>query len=235
VNGFPIIECFVALFDILGFKDLVRNSKLGDVFKTYQSVKTYIEEMQSHLEALLRKKPLTIHNFSDTFLIYTCNIRGLIQKDIDEIFLSLLAACDSLFIAANENKLPIRGAITAGELIVADGIEIGKPIIDAYEKEKNQEWIGCWIDQECINKLSKEGIDEHKKEKVIIEYKIPLKDGKVEKKYAYNWVKSRPFQLGNYNFLEDSSDWSAKRKQKNTKEFIDFVLDLQQRSNNNTQ
>ena len=66
------------------------------------------------------------HSFSDTFLIYTSDTSG-------DSFLSLLAACDSLFIGAIENELLLRGAITYGELIISAGVEIGKPIVEAYE------------------------------------------------------------------------------------------------------
>ena len=73
------------------------------------------------------------------------DINGQNQKGIDEIFLALLAVCDSLFYAANEHRLPIRGTITAGELIVSNGIEIGTPIVDAYEKDAKRDASKIYI------------------------------------------------------------------------------------------
>lgn len=231
IDAIPRRKCFVALFDILGFKNLVKKSELEKVFKAYRAVKRDVEEMRGHLEALLpllQRKPLTIHNFSDTFLIYTSDLCEQKQKEIDKTFRAMLAAIDALFMAANENELPIRGAIATGELIVSKGIEIGEPIITAYEKERKQDWIGCWVTKECFDLISEEAFNEHLQERDLVEYAIPKKEGKVEKAYALNWVKLEPFRGGSFNFLckEDSDDWSIKRKCKNTKEFIDYIIGL---------
>lgn len=152
----------------------------------------------------------------------------------------MLAACDSLFLAGNKNNLQIRGATAVGELIIADGIEIGQPIIDSYENEKKQDWIGCWITKECIKKISKKALSEHLNSKSIVKYEIPLKDGKVRHEYAFNWVKSIPdlvkerkrkndFTLEEIKkeikfFHNKPTQWSAKRIHENTRKFIDFVL-----------
>lgn len=223
-------ECFVALFDILGFSNLVKNNELDKVAGTYLRAKKEFENTISHINALLQKDTVTFRIFSDTFLIYTSGIN-------DMSFLALLAASDSLFLAAIENGLSIRGAITVGELIVSDGIEIGKPIVDAYENEKKQDWIGCWITDHCMNKINK---NEHLPGKDIVEYEIPLKDGEIKKGYAFNWVKSLPrkimfekkrndFTLKEIKdelkcFQKKPHDWSIKRKLDNTNKFIEFVL-----------
>lgn len=223
--GIPKRKSFVALFDILGFRNIVKINDLSEVFKTYRDIKIIYRNYQGHLRALQRKEPPKIHNFSDTFLIYTADITNLPQKEIDTTFQELLVICDSLFIAANKKKLPIRGAITAGELIVSNGIEIGKSIVEAYEKEQKQDWIGCWITQKSINLISRKALEEHIKDNAVVKYEIPLKDGKVKKLYAFNWLKSRPFQLGDFGILEKKKrhDWSAERKHINTWKFVEFI------------
>jgi hypothetical protein len=234
-------KCFVGLFDILGFKDIVRNNKLNLVYKSYKSAQSCFKEIIDHINAIskqlgkvpLQEDAISFHIFSDTFLVHT-------SKVSDRDFLVLLTACDSLFLAGHKNKLQIRGATSVGELIVADGIEIGKPIIDSYENEQRQDWIGCWITKECIKNISKQALDEHLKSKSILKYEIPMKDGKVKHEYAFNWVKSIPNiikhrESKNEVTLEEikkemkfyrkaPTEWSAKRKHENTMKFIDFVL-----------
>ncbi|MEW6408950.1 MAG: hypothetical protein AB1488_02405 [Nitrospirota bacterium] len=223
-------ESFVALFDILGFSNLLKNNELDKVANTYIKAKKDFEDNVSHINSLLQKDAVTFHIFSDTFLMYTSEVNGT-------SFLALLAACDFLFLAAIENELPIRGATAVGELIVSHGIEIGKPIVEAYENEKKQDWIGCWITDDCMAIINR---DKHLTGKDIVEYEIPLKDGEVKKRYAFNWVKSLPRKIMHekkkrdfttdeikeeIKFLREMpSDWKVKRMHDNTIKFIDFVL-----------
>ena len=230
-SNIPKRKSFIALFDILGFKDLVNNDKLEDVYKVFMSVSNLINDtraMAGHLDALLESKVDAVLNYSDTFLIYTLDISSLDQKKIDHAFHELLAGCDSLFISANENKLPIRGAITVGDIIVSNDIVIGKPIVQAYELEKQQEWIGCRISESALGSISKKAIDEHIKAMAIIEYEIPCKSGKVEKMFAYNWTESLPFKKGDFEILNKRGrvDWTVERKHKNTWEFIKYLKSI---------
>jgi len=188
------------------------------------------EDNVSHINSLLQKDAVTFHIFSDTFFLYTSEVN-------DRSFLALLAACDFLFLAAIENELPIRGATAVGELVVSNGIEIGKPIVEAYENEKKQDWIGCWINDSCIARINKA---EHLLGKDIVKYQIPLKGGKVKKRYAFNWVKSlsrkgmlekgeKDFSIDEIKkkinfFRKTPSDWKVKRIRDNTAKFIDSVL-----------
>jgi hypothetical protein len=224
----PKRKCFVALFDILGFKDLVKTDNLDEVYKTFRgilNIKSDINEMAGHLDALLQENCISMHNYSDTFLIYTSDINNCDQKTVDKRFHALLASCDSLFISANENKLPIRGAISAGELIISEGIYIGKPIVEAYENEQQQEWIGCCISNDAINLISKDALNDHIREKAVVLYEVPCKDGDIKKVYVYNWTLSVLFKKGDYRILNkrDRHDWPTERKHRNTWDFIKFV------------
>jgi len=228
-NSIPSRKCFLALFDILGFKDLVKSCRLEDVYKAYKDIFSGPKQMKDHVESLLEREIVTVRNYSDTFLIYTVDINGHNQEDIDETFLALLAVCESLFCAANEHRLPIRGTITAGELIVSSGIEIGTPIVDAYEKEQAQDWIGCLVTKDCLRLISEKALNDNIKDNSIVEYEIPFKNGTVEKVYAFNWIKSEPFRSGDFRLLEKRKwhDWAIERKHRNTWGFIKYI---QQRS-----
>jgi hypothetical protein len=64
------VKSFVALFDILGFSDLVRKGELKRVLNAYVGIRAELSTMNRHLNALLHTKAITHQLFSDTFLIY---------------------------------------------------------------------------------------------------------------------------------------------------------------------
>jgi hypothetical protein len=121
--------------------------------------------------------------------------------------------------------MPIRGAITVGNIIVSGDIVLGKPIVDAYEIEKNQEWIGCTISSQAMRTLSKEARRGHSRENAVINYNVPCKNGIVKKLSAYNWTRSDPFRKGDYSILQKGGrvDWAIERKHRNTLDFIKYV------------
>ena len=234
-------ECFVGLFDILGFKDLVKEEKLHKVYSLYKSVCNDFEESVNGINTISTgfkkvptgKEAISFHVFSDTFLVHTYSVS-------DRDFLVLLSVCDSLFLAGNKHNLQIRGATAVGELIVSDGIEIGQPIIDSYKDEKMQDWIGCWITNKCIERITPEALSEHLTKKSIVNYEIPMKDGEVRHEHAFNWVKpiSNEIKLRKRKdkvtlkeikeeiiiYRNKPTKWPIKRKYENTKHFLDFVL-----------
>ncbi len=188
-NDVPKRQCFVGLLDILGYSDIVKNSEaLESVWKTYSEIKSSASFIKANLESLLEREIINVDTFSDTFLLYTSDYSNKGQKDIDELFNAMLGVCDALFHSANSNGIPIRGAITAGEIIIDKGIHIGKPIVDAYEMEQNQDWIGCWISDDAIARISKELIERHMNGNLILKYEIPFKSGEIRECCVFNWV-----------------------------------------------
>jgi hypothetical protein len=225
---------YVALFDILGFSDLVKKNELTKVTDTYSRATAVFEELLGHVNSMNKSFNMDIvierRSFSDTFLMYT-------SKTDDRALLSLLTACDGLFIGAIENKLLLRGAITQGEIIVQTGVEIGRSIVDAYESEQLQDWSGCWVTDQCLSDID---LSTYFADKTLVQYEIPLKNGIVNTYVAFNWVKSlaRKAMFENKNkdieaqqILEELSfmnaqhtDWAIRRKLDNTKRFMEFVL-----------
>ena len=93
----PTRQCFVALFDILGFKDIVNNDILEKVWKAYSEIKSSTSFIQDNLESLFKQQIVTVESFSDTFLIYTADYSNKAQEDIDKYFNAILGVCDALF------------------------------------------------------------------------------------------------------------------------------------------
>jgi len=219
-------EGFVALFDILGFKNILENNDLDRVMLTYQQMGDLVEfptvtNHESPIEPIVKTL-----NYSDTFLIYTTEVS-------DRAFRGLLHVSRLLFLAAYGHKMPIRGATAVGELYVSDTVAIGKPIVEAYKNERGQEWIGCWITQECIDRVSNDVLNELRGGNFIVQYPIPFKDGDIKQLYALNWIVPyltflfQPFNNSD-GFLERKSwnGWAEERKHRNTRDFIDFISSL---------
>jgi hypothetical protein len=226
-------QSFVALFDVLGFKELIRNSEVTKVAATYNKMVVDFGRHEEVLNRALRSR-VTSRCFSDTFLLYT------IDTD-EESFESLIIACFFLYLAAVVNRLPLRGAITVGSLLIADGMEIGQPIVEAHDNEQKQDWMGCWVADECFKHVS--STQRYLDCKWIVKYEIPFKDGeKVGEQYALNWVylicfmhsyfaKSGDNQTLNRRHLStlmkvfprSPTIWGEKRKIDNTRKFLSFV------------
>jgi hypothetical protein len=224
-------EVFVGLFDILGFSKLVENNELGKVADMYAAFRNdVVAEGISAINSLHKhtktKDRVRCRAFSDSFLIYTTSSNA-------NCFRSILGVCDFLFMAAVQHSLPIRGSITRGPLMATQGVEIGRSIVEAYKNEQKQEWIGCWISDECVSKLD---IDEYLADRSLVKYEVPLKTGEVQKKLAFNWVKSvcwkTMFENRKNDFTIDqikeagtfgtvaASEWDIRRKLDNTRLFV---------------
>lgn len=226
-EDFQTIQGFVAAYDILGYGSWIKENDLFKVATTHENMKHMVKtNTEGYINYAIGKPIITTHSYADTFLIYTNEIS-------DTGFNALIVACQFMFIAAISYGLPIRGAAVCGEFYVSKNLITGKPIIEAYEKEIQQDWIGCWITGECLKKISKEARQKFVKEREIVKYPIPFNDGVVRKVYAYNWIYGIKSMYNNainnwetLSFLQkkNSHTWREERKHKNTKEFIKFVL-----------
>jgi hypothetical protein len=229
------VKSFVALFDILGFSELVRKEELKRVLNAYVGIRAELSAMKRHLNALLDTKAITHQLFSDTFLIYSNGVS-------DESFTALLAMCNALFRSSIKHGLSIRGSITVGDLMISGRAVIGKPIVEAHKQEGLQDWLGCKLTNKCIKEISKKRFDEFIKDCTIFKYEIPLKSGKVHKQYAFNWIApieyacrcknrgkpvTREQLIKVTSFLDKNPDtWEVRRKVSNTKQFREHAIDV---------
>jgi hypothetical protein len=145
------VNCFVAMFDIIGFKAL--RDRLGTA-SLYQRYVRGISPMITHAAAGSGKiaevngEKMYVPNFtplSPGFRVFSDTV---IFSTSDDSFLSFLSIIHSSFVLLqsgfNGGKAPYRGAIGWGDLINdTSGILIGSAIEDAYVGESSQAWAGC--------------------------------------------------------------------------------------------
>ena len=169
---------YIGLFDILGFKQLVQFNqleRLADAFTIFRR-KVHACALVPHIwgEASLISHVV----FSDTILVYSHDDS---PTALDQIFVF----CQTLIAMLFDSGLPIRGALTTGSTFIRDDIFIGAPIVQAYQMEQTQEWVGCWVQDACLRSLSPESPILTRR--FVVRYDIPTKSGVAADAWAINW------------------------------------------------
>lgn len=191
-------QAYVLSLDILGFSKIVKNNRhnyLVDVFERF--VNTYIADTACVNKLYLREvdnkttDDLKTLFISDTIIIYSINAEI-------ENFLKIVSLAQVVIANSFELGIPLRGCLTSGMLTVKhlkdNDILFGKPIVDAYEFEKDQEWAGCCVTSKCIETVERFHVDKNKpcmdwlmKNKHLMKYDLPLKHNRKEKMHVINW------------------------------------------------
>jgi hypothetical protein len=111
------ILSFVALFDILGYREWIKHNNVETVYDTLIKMKTMVEVNINNyinyaINGTFEKSIIEVDFYVDSFLVYT-------NGTDNDCFKALMTACWAVFLAAIYLKLPIRGAGSAGELRVS--------------------------------------------------------------------------------------------------------------------
>ncbi len=181
---------YVAMLDVLGFSDVVRNSwppHLEQVVSSLQSGTALsvgflpplvVDDSHSGIEAIM---------LSDTIILWTLD-------DSPTSFLHLINTTRMVMSNAFGNGLPLRGGISVGPAIALGGREVtasvswnkmilGEAVIEAHDLEKAQEWSGCVVSQAAINRYKEQNVNQDLsldaivKRHALIEYDVPWKPG----------------------------------------------------------
>lgn len=123
---------FVVFFDILGFTEMM---------SVYQpKLKKYIATVQKYCD------PLEKHG--GNYAIFSDNVVVYIPADLENLS-RIIKVCSHLLYELITLEIPIRGAISYGFIENDEKQEnqiiSGKPVIDAYQHEQKQNWIGMII------------------------------------------------------------------------------------------
>jgi hypothetical protein len=207
---------YVAVFDILGFQDLITKKSLASVTDSYDMFEFLIVEMSRTAPKAVRRR-LTQLFFQDTVLVYT-NTAG--QSDLE----ALLMYCSGLVGFGLAFDIRLRGAIARGKLFANKAGVLGRPLITAYRMSQEQEWVGCWVHDRCVPR-SKQA------RALLVRYPIPLKGGPLRSVAALNWpadiAERVPDMLSEgWRLLvaRRPKSWEVERKVRNADTFIRHCL-----------
>ena len=174
-NGNRIINgnCWVAYFDILGFRNEVRKHEgyLQGLVDLYYEV--LLRKIRS-VEAYWPDK-VFIYWFSDSFLFYTLD-------DSLESFSCIEQETRHFFIGAIEDKIPFRGALTMGEFYADEKkhVFVGQALIDAHDFAEKQNWVGFVLTPQACDRLREIDPIQGETRSIYQDYNVPIKPQKVK-------------------------------------------------------
>jgi hypothetical protein len=220
---------YIALFDILGFQAIVNNRHINTVVECFRELSSLADCINKTIDFVSFRR-FEIKIFSDTIFVFTSEIN-------DECFGDFTKYCSLLVAIAFKKGLMLRGALVKGQTYIDNEVILGQPIVRAYQMEKSQEWVGCWVEDSCVNDLSPETRNIAINNNKIFRYEIPLKYGTVTNSWTIDWsfwmrelinkFQDLDFLRNHFNKLtkEKSIDWSVNRKIINTKQFLKYSLE----------
>lgn len=191
---------FVAFFDILGFKNMVEKNSHEDLMEIYETgLYECLDNSEEATNLILgmitppnemESLKIKIYVISDSIIFIQDNLtqRGLLY---------IISYCRMLIGSAMADGIPIRGGLSFGPVTVQNkrGTTIvGEGLTKAYNLENKQQWAGGIIDKECFDIVPKENVNiielliKNKKNPIITNYYVPMKDGTSKEELVFDWT-----------------------------------------------
>lgn len=169
-------NCWVAYFDILGFKNMVLDFKTqygGEHLDVFVSNYYFdiLNEAKKRVERYKKLVDRIEHTwFSDTFLFYTpIDEQGYVAVAIESLARQFLLGCVW-------KRFPLAGALSTGAFFANkhESAFVGPGLIDANEYSEKQDWIGLVLTPNACSELQKFNLCPPDRDKYI-EYDVPIK------------------------------------------------------------
>jgi len=167
-----------AMFDVLGFSHWVENASLQTILDAYEALIENVVTIPNEKGGLAAVQtpegsifavvgPPHYAYFSDTILLWC----PLTPPFVDDF----VGRCSDLICEALAMDIPLRGALTLGDAVLdsKSNTFIGKPIVEAANLEKGQNWIGLTFGNTAVWSPFLAQIHGT----AIIEYQPPMKSG----------------------------------------------------------
>lgn len=179
---------FIAFCDVLGFRSLVMTQELAELGRTYAEILRRVKGSRISFKTYPSPNPGVPQRyqagtvvFSDSILVWSDPVPAP-EPGAEGHYFAYLGA---LFGCALHGGLPLRVGVAYGDCIVDPefGLYVGRPIIDAYETEELQDWVGIACHVSCFESpqgkyLCMRGASNGWQVGPLIEYDVPLKTGK---------------------------------------------------------
>lgn len=192
-------DTWVAVFDVLGFRELVRqaDSELPRQILT-SKIDDLLEEFDSDI---VNQGGLDFLVFSDTIAVFTPDLTP-------QSYPWFLLQCRKLIETSIKIRLPLRGAISVGTAVTckAPPIVLGSAFLEAHEYCEDQDWIGLLLTPSATRLLREANLEPTHHD--FVEGAIPLRKMPREDVLAYR------FQNGEANFDSWLLSFLAEMKQR---------------------
>jgi hypothetical protein len=133
---------WVAYFDLLGSKD-------REALELYEIYRTCLQEAEWNTHQI---DVVQITYFSDTFLLFTPDDS---KKSLNSIDMAARGFFDDLI----DRDIPVRGGMACNEFYPdnANGIYLGKALVEAHEIGEKYNWLGFVLHQSALDAMAKTG------------------------------------------------------------------------------
>ena len=118
-----------------------------------------------------------------------------------------------------------RGGIALGEMFVDTDRQlfVGKALVEAYEIEKSQDWVGCAVSENVETKFPNLFKEPPILDNVFPIYEVPMKYGPVKQMRTVNWRWNLVAQSGTRSMFQPTKNWPERRKVENTLTYAKFI------------
>lgn len=177
---------WIGVFDILGFKNLLRQAEQD--YSRALLIKKLNELVESMNSLPFEHGKLDYIIFSDTLVIFT-------PDSEPKSYAWFVRACKNLIEKSIYIELPLKDAISVGPAFISTSppIILGSSFVEAYEYCEDQDWIGLLLTPTATAAIRGHGLDPLRHDFVNDE-QIPLRINSPEGIMAYR------FQNGSANF-----------------------------------
>ena len=212
-------QAWIAHFDILGFKSIIgNNSNSLNLVILRETISDVIDRLKKRVAKFDENVDYIV--YADTFLIYS-------KTNKINDYPGLISASKELIRYCISKSLPIRGAISYGEITFGHNRKIlmGKAFLESLVYCEDQNWLGLILTPSASKKLKECDLDPRRHgfiNKDIPMRKFSIFDAKI---FAYYFINgSSNFKCPLLSFLEDmkkSAPQIEKVKYENTIKFIE--------------
>lgn len=172
---------FVLYLDIMGFKERVNRTPIGELNEQLLLFKTKNKKLKPLLEGP-KNILMRMAQFSDSIVLVS-------EKDTTEDLNRICKAAAILMQTALQTGFALRGAITKGEMVYDSENQLffGKALVDAYLLEEELCYYGIVFHESVEDSICK-ALSEAKRYFPIDDVRIPFKKGK-SVHYHVAWYK----------------------------------------------
>ncbi len=202
-------ERYVAFCDVIGFKKIIFTEELRNVAIRYnnliQEAQTIASNISIPKQNYFKEYKLNYTIFSDTLFAWSESY----SKEVDDIWKydhSFLYLVSLIFHIGFKYNLPFRIGIAYCDCVIHPdkNLYLGVPLINAYQTECIQKWIGIGCHNSCIESPIRSKLcfttTNGNSQGLMIPYKVPIKN---QCKLSLNYTLDWPKQIDDKDTLEE--------------------------------
>jgi len=186
-------ERFVAIFDILGFKNRVMRDKHENIYNDLKAIQVNESVLHDTLgkqsvKELFVGSGIHIVKFSDSIILFS-------ENNSVESFIYFLISARFVFASVLKKDFLVKGGMAYGDVSLDRDKQLyfGQPIIDAYSLQKEVDYIGV-VAHNSIDGFKQQEIDKTNKfypvlNQLLFEGKCPLKKSGLITHLNLNWFR----------------------------------------------